>query len=63
MLTEYTLRRRAEALFNSPDVPAATNVANREKWVRMVLMLGERWLGYPQRLQPRPPCNPVSTSS
>jgi hypothetical protein len=61
MPTEYMLRRRAEALFNSPDVPAATNVAYRERWVRMVLWLGPRWLGLPQPKSPRPSCFRVST--
>lgn len=38
------LIRHSKTLFNSNMVPVDINRANRKKWVRMVLWLGDRWL-------------------
>lgn len=43
-MSEHELQARARALFNSDFVPEHVNDANREKWIRMILWLGPRWL-------------------
>ena len=44
MKTLQQLRNRARENWNSDLVPAAVNQANQRKWVRAVLMLGEKWI-------------------
>jgi hypothetical protein len=44
MLTIEQLRRKARTIYNSDMVPAHTNQHNQRKWVRSVLLLGDRWL-------------------
>lgn len=38
------LVRHAKELYNSEFVPSHINRANRKKWVRSILWLGDRWL-------------------
>lgn len=38
------LRQKARRMFSSPLVPDHINRANQRKWVRSVLMLGDKWL-------------------
>lgn len=38
------LVRHSRELFRSEFVPDRVNRANRKKWVRMILWLGDRWL-------------------
>ena len=38
------LRAKARENWNSEYVPAHINQANQRKWVRAVLMLGEKWI-------------------
>jgi hypothetical protein len=44
MKTLLDLRRRARENWHSDLVDDAINQANQRKWVRAVLMLGEKWL-------------------
>lgn len=38
------LIRRAQKLWSSPTVPPEMNRANKKKWLRAVIRLGDRWL-------------------
>ena len=44
MLTPEQLRRKARKIYNNKMVPEHTNQHNQRKWVRSVLLLGDRWL-------------------
>lgn len=44
MKTFQELRQKARKNWNSDLVPAHINQANQRRWVRAVLMLGEKWL-------------------
>ena len=44
MLTTEQLRRKARIIYNNDMVPDHTNRHNQRKWVRAVLLLGDRWL-------------------
>ena len=44
MLTPEQLRKKARCIFNNREVPAHINQHNQRKWVRSVLLLGDRWL-------------------
>lgn len=38
------LREQARRLYNNPEAPVHINRYNQRKWVRSVLLLGEKWL-------------------
>ena len=44
MLTPEQLRKKARKIYNNDLVPEHTNRHNQRKWVRSVLLLGDRWL-------------------
>ena len=44
MMTPEQLRKKARKIYNNHEVPAHINQHNQRKWVRSVLMLGDRWL-------------------
>jgi hypothetical protein len=44
MLTVEQLRKKARVIYNNDMVPARINQHNQRKWVRSVLLLGDRWL-------------------
>ena len=43
-VTTKDLIIRSEELFNSEYTTAEINSANREKWVKAIMILGDRWL-------------------
>ena len=43
-MTTRQLILKARNLWNVDYVPAHINKANRHKWIRSVLMLGDKWL-------------------
>ena len=44
MLTNQQLRRKARQIYNNDMVSDHINQHNQRKWVRSVLLLGDRWL-------------------
>jgi hypothetical protein len=44
MLTVEQLKRKARKIYNNDMVPDHINQHNQRKWVRSVLLLGDRWL-------------------
>lgn len=43
-ITTRELVTRSEELFNSEYTTEEINSANREKWVKSIMILGDRWL-------------------
>ena len=44
MHTTRDLIRKANKLWNVPHVPPEINRANKKKWLRSVIRLGDKWL-------------------
>lgn len=44
MHTTRSLIRKANKLWDVPDVPPEINRANKKKWLRSVIQLGDKWL-------------------
>ena len=43
-MTTRELIRRAQALYDYPDVPRSVCRHNRKQWVRSIQWLGDKWL-------------------